>query len=258
MEALAQEHKPKMIVAGASAYPRIIDFERIAQIAKEIGAYVMVDMAHIAGLVAAGLHPNPVPFCDFVTTTTHKTLRGPRGGMIFCKEEYAKAIDKAIFPGIQGGPLMHVIAAKAVCLKEASTDEFIEYQNQVVKNSKALANALLDKDYNLVSGGTDNHLILLDVRSKNLTGKEAEHLLDEVGITVNKNAIPYDPESPNVTSGIRIGTPALTSRGMKEQEMEKIAELMDQALTHGQDERIKAKTSKAVRALCDQFPLYSK
>ena len=247
-----------MIVAGASAYPRIIDFERIAQIAKEIGAYVMVDMAHIAGLVAAGLHPNPVPFCDFVTTTTHKTLRGPRGGMIFCKEEYAKAIDKAIFPGIQGGPLMHVIAAKAVCLKEASTDEFIEYQNQVVKNSKALANALLDKDYNLVSGGTDNHLILLDVRSKNLTGKEAEHLLDEVGITVNKNAIPYDPESPNVTSGIRIGTPALTSRGMKEQEMEKIAELMDQALTHGQDERIKAKTSKAVRALCDQFPLYSK
>jgi glycine hydroxymethyltransferase len=258
LEALAQEHKPKMIVAGASAYPRIIDFERISEIAKEIGAYVMVDMAHIAGLVAAGLHPNPVPFCDFVTTTTHKTLRGPRGGMIFCKEEYAKAIDKAIFPGIQGGPLMHVIAAKAVCLKEASTDEFTEYQNQVVNNAKALAKALLDKGYNLVSGGTDNHLILLDVRCKNLTGKEAEHLLDEVGITVNKNAIPYDPESPNVTSGIRIGTPALTSRGMKEQEMEIIAELMDQALTHGQDERIKAKTSKAIKALCDQFPLYSK
>jgi glycine hydroxymethyltransferase len=258
LEALAQEHKPKMIVAGASAYPRIIDFERISKIAKEIGAYVMVDMAHIAGLVAAGLHPNPVPFCDFVTTTTHKTLRGPRGGMIFCKEEYAKAIDKAIFPGIQGGPLMHVIAAKAVCLKEASTDEFTEYQNQVVNNAKALAKALLDKGYNLVSGGTDNHLILLDVRCKNLTGKEAEHLLDEVGITVNKNAIPYDPESPNVTSGIRIGTPALTSRGMKEQEMEIIAELMDQALTHGQDERIKAKTSKAIKALCDQFPLYSK
>jgi glycine hydroxymethyltransferase len=258
LEALAQEHKPKMIVAGASAYPRIIDFERISEIAKEIGAYVMVDMAHIAGLVAAGLHPNPVPFCDFVTTTTHKTLRGPRGGMIFCKEEYAKAIDKAIFPGIQGGPLMHVIAAKAVCLKEASTDEFTEYQNQVVNNAKALAKALLDKGYNLVSGGTDNHLILLDVRCKNLTGKEAEHLLDEVGITVNKNAIPYDPESPNVTSGIRIGTPALTSRGMKEQEMEIIAELMDQALTHGQDECIKAKTSKAIKALCDQFPLYSK
>jgi glycine hydroxymethyltransferase len=218
----------------------------------------MVDMAHIAGLVAAGLHPNPVPVCDFVTTTTHKTLRGPRGGIIFCKEEYAKAIDKAIFPGIQGGPLMHVIAAKAVCLKEASTDEFVEYQNQVVNNAKALAKALLDKGYNLVSGGTDNHLILLDVRSKNLTGKEAEHLLDEVGITVNKNAIPYDPESPNVTSGIRIGTPALTSRGMKEQEMERIAELMDETLTHGQDERIKAKTSRAIKALCDQFPLYSK
>lgn len=258
LEALAKEHKPKMIVAGASAYPRIIDFKRISQIAKEVGAYVMVDMAHIAGLVAAGLHPNPVPLCDFVTTTTHKTLRGPRGGMIFCKEEYAKAIDKAIFPGIQGGPLMHVIAAKAVCLKEASTDEFIKYQNQVVKNAKALAKALLDRGYNLISGGTDNHLILLDVRSKKLTGKEAEHLLDEVGITVNKNAIPYDPESPNVTSGIRIGTPALTSRGMKEQEMERIAELMDEALTRGHDERIKAKTSRSVKALCDQFPLYSK
>ncbi len=258
LEALAQEHKPKMIVAGASAYPRIIDFERISQIAKQVGAYVMVDMAHIAGLVAAGLHPNPVPICDFVTTTTHKTLRGPRGGVIFCKQEYAKAIDKAIFPGIQGGPLMHVIAAKAVCLKEASTDEFVEYQNQVVRNAKALAKALLDKGYNLISGGTDNHLILIDMRCKNLTGKEAEHLLEEVGITVNKNAIPFDPESPNVTSGIRVGTPALTSRGMKEQEMERIAELMDEALTKGQDERIKAKISKAVKALCEQFPLYSK
>ncbi len=258
LEALAQEHKPKMIVAGASAYPRIIDFDRISKIAKEVGAYTMVDMAHIAGLVAAGLHPNPVPFSDFVTATTHKTLRGPRGGMIFCKEEYAKAIDKAIFPGIQGGPLMHVIAAKAICLKEASTDEFIEYQNQVVNNAKILAKALLDKGYNLVSGGTDNHMILLDVRSKNLTGKEAEHLLDDVGITVNKNAIPYDPESPNVTSGIRIGTPALTSRGMKEQEMERIAELMDEALTHGENDRVKAKVSKTVKALCKQFPLYSK
>jgi glycine hydroxymethyltransferase len=258
LEALAQEHKPKMIVAGASAYPRIIDFERISQIAKQVGAYVMVDMAHIAGLVAAGLHPNPVPICDFVTTTTHKTLRGPRGGVIFCKQEYAKAIDKAIFPGIQGGPLMHVIAAKAVCLKEASTDEFVEYQNQVVRNAKALAKALLGKGYNLISGGTDNHLILIDMRCKNLTGKEAEHLLEEVGITVNKNAIPFDPESPNVTSGIRVGTPALTSRGMKEQEMERIAELMDEALTKGQDERIKAKISKEVKALCEQFPLYSK
>jgi len=217
----------------------------------------MVDMAHIAGLVAAGLHPNPVPICDFVTTTTHKTLRGPRGGMIFCKEEYGKAIDKAIFPGIQGGPLMHVIAAKAVCLKEASTEEFVEYQNQVVRNAKALAKALLDKGYNLVSGGTDNHLILVDVRNKNLTGKEAEHLLDEVGITVNKNAIPYDPQSPNVTSGIRIGTPALTSRGMKEQEMERIADLMDKALTSGNDEIVKAKISKEIKAMCEEFPLYS-
>lgn len=258
LEALAKEHKPKMIVAGASAYPRIIDFQKIADIAKQVGAYVMVDMAHIAGLVAAGLHPNPVPVCDFVTTTTHKTLRGPRGGIIFCKEEYVRAIDKAIFPGIQGGPLMHVIAAKAVCLKEASTEEFVEYQNQVVKNAKALAKALLDKGYNLVSGGTDNHLILVDVRNKKLTGKEAEHLLDEVGITVNKNAIPYDPESPNVTSGIRIGTPALTSRGMKEEEMERIAELMDLALSHREDERVKAKVSKEVKALCEEFPLYSK
>lgn len=258
LEALAKEHKPKMIVAGASAYPRIIDFQKIVQIAKQVEAYVMVDMAHIAGLVAAGLHPNPVPICDFVTTTTHKTLRGPRGGIIFCKEEYGKAIDKAIFPGIQGGPLMHVIAAKAVCLKEASTDDFVKYQNQVVNNAKALAKALLDKGYNLISGGTDNHLILVDVRNKNLTGKEAEHILDEVGITVNKNAIPYDPESPNVTSGIRIGTPALTSRGMKEQQMEMIAQLMDQALTHGKDERVKAKVSKEIKALCEEFPLYSK
>jgi glycine hydroxymethyltransferase len=258
LEALTKKHKPKMIVAGASAYPRIIDFQKIAQIAKQVGAYVMVDMAHIAGLVAAGQHPNPVPLCDFVTTTTHKTLRGPRGGIIFCKQEYGKAIDKAIFPGIQGGPLMHVIAAKAVCLKEASTDEFVKYQNQVVNNAKSLAKALLDKGYNLVSGGTDNHLILVDVRNKNLTGKEAEHILDEVGITVNKNAIPYDPESPNVTSGIRIGTPALTSRGMKEQEMERIAELMDQALTHGEDERVKAKISKEIKALCEEYPLYSK
>jgi len=258
LEALAKQHKPKMIVAGASAYPRIIDFQKIADIAKQVGAYVMVDMAHIAGLVAAGLHPNPVPVCDFVTTTTHKTLRGPRGGIIFCKEEYGKAIDKAIFPGIQGGPLMHVIAAKAVCLKEASTEEFVEYQNQVVKNAKALAQALLDKGFTLVSGGTDNHLILVDVRNKNLTGKEAEHLLDEVGITVNKNAIPFDPASPNVTSGIRIGTPALTSRGMKEQEMLRIAELMDKALTNGKDERVKAKIAREVKALCEEFPLYSK
>ncbi len=257
LEDLAQKHKPKMIVSGASAYPRIIDFERIAKIAEKVGAYVMADMAHIAGLVAAGLHPNPVPVCDFVTTTTHKTLRGPRGGMIFCKAEYAKAIDRAIFPGTQGGPLMHVIAAKAVCLKEASTDGFVKYQHQIVSNAKALAKALLGKGYDLVSGGTDNHMILLDVRSKDLTGKEAERLLDEVGITVNKNAIPYDPESPNITSGIRIGTPALTSRGMKEQEMETIAELIDRALSNGQDEHIKTKIAKTIKTLCDDFPLYT-
>ncbi|AYO31824.1 aminotransferase class I/II-fold pyridoxal phosphate-dependent enzyme [Biomaibacter acetigenes] len=258
VEALAEEHKPRMIVAGASAYPRIIDFVRLSGIAKKVGAYFMVDMAHIAGLVAAGIHPSPVPVADFVTTTTHKTLRGPRGGMILCKEEYAKIIDKAIFPGTQGGPLMHVIAAKAVCLKEALTQEFKEYQNQVVKNAATLAKALLDRGYNLVSGGTDNHLILVDLRNKNLTGKVAEKMLDDVGITVNKNAIPFDPEKPNITSGIRIGTPALTSRGMKEQEMEKIAELIDEALSHGGDELHRAKVSKAVKSLCDAFPLYSK
>lgn len=256
LEALAEKHRPKMIVAGASAYPRIIDFERIAKIARKVGAYLMVDMAHIAGLVAAGLHPNPVPVSDFVTTTTHKTLRGPRGGMILCKKEYAQAIDKAVFPGIQGGPLMHVIAAKAVCFREAATEEFKKYQEQVVKNAKALAKALMERGYNLVSGGTDNHLILVDLRNKNLTGAEAEKLLDEVGITVNKNAIPYDPEKPNVTSGIRIGTPALTSRGMKESEMEEIAELIDITLTYRDDVIKKAKVIKAVKGLCERFPLY--
>lgn len=257
LEALAEKHRPKMIVAGASAYPRIIDFERIAEIAKKVGAYLMVDMAHIAGLVAAGLHPNPVPVSDFVTTTTHKTLRGPRGGMILCKKEYAQAIDKAVFPGIQGGPLMHVIAAKAVCFREADTEEFKKYQEQVVKNAKALAKALMERGYNLVSGGTDNHLILVDLRNKGLTGAEAEKLLDDVGITVNKNAIPYDPEKPNVTSGIRIGTPALTSRGMKESEMEEIAELIDITLSYRGDEIRKAKVMKAVKSLCERFPLYS-
>ncbi|MGB9840815.1 serine hydroxymethyltransferase [Thermovenabulum sp.] len=258
VERLALEHKPKMIVAGASAYPRIIDFVRMSEIAKKVGAYLMVDMAHIAGLVAAGLHPSPVPVSDFVTTTTHKTLRGPRGGMILCKKEYAQAIDKAIFPGIQGGPLMHVIAAKAVCLKEALSEEFRFYQEQVVKNAKALAKCLLDKGYQLVSGGTDNHLILVDLRNKNLTGLEAEKYLDEVGITVNKNAIPYDPQKPNVTSGIRIGTPALTSRGMKEKEMEEIAELIDIALTAKGDEIKVAKVRKAVKVLCERYPLYKK
>ncbi len=257
VEALAEEHRPKMIVAGASAYPRIIDFEKLSQIARRTGAYLMVDMAHIAGLVAAGLHPNPAPVADFVTTTTHKTLRGPRGGLILCRQEYAKAIDKAVFPGIQGGPLMHVIAAKAVCLKEALSEEFKEYQGQVIKNAAVLARALMERGYDLVSGGTDNHLILVDLRNKNLTGKQAEKLLEDAGITVNKNAIPYDPEKPNVTSGIRLGTPALTSRGMKEKEMEKIAELIDEALVRRDDGLVSIKLSKAVEALCKQFPLYN-
>jgi len=255
---LAEKHKPKMIVAGASAYPRIIDFAKLSQIARNVGAYLMVDMAHIAGLVAAGYHPNPVPVSDFVTTTTHKTLRGPRGGMILCKESYAKAIDKAVFPGIQGGPLMHVIAGKAVCLKEAMSQEFKNYQKQVIDNAQALAKALIERGFELVSGGTDNHLILIDLRNKGLTGKVAEKLLDDVGITVNKNAIPFDPQPPNITSGIRVGTPALTSRGMKEEEMEQIAELIDETLTYKDDEIRKAKVSKAVKALCDRFPIYKK
>ena len=215
-EKISKECKPKMIVAGASAYARVIDFERIAEIAKAVGAYFMVDIAHIAGLVAAGVHPSPVPYADFVTTTTHKTLRGPRGGMIMCKAEYAAQIDKAIFPGTQGGPLMHIIAAKAVCFKEALSDEYKEYINQVVKNAKALAQALIDEGLDIVSGGTDNHLMLVDLRKANITGKEAEKLLDEVRITCNKNTIPFDPQSPFVTSGIRLGTPAVTTRGMKE------------------------------------------
>ncbi len=250
---IALKEKPKMIVAGASAYPRIIDFAKFREIADEVGAYLMVDMAHIAGLVAAGLHPNPVPYADFVTTTTHKTLRGPRGGAILCKEEYAKAIDKAIFPGIQGGPLMHVIAAKAVSFGEALKDEFKEYQKQVVKNAKALAEALKERGFRLVSGGTDNHLILLDVRNRGLTGKRAEELLEQVNVTTNKNTIPFDPESPFITSGIRIGTPALTTRGMKEEEMKRIGEIMDLALDEKNDrEEIREK----VLELCREFPLY--
>ncbi|MBQ4322763.1 MAG: serine hydroxymethyltransferase, partial [Clostridia bacterium] len=220
----AKECKPKLIVAGASAYPRTIHFDKISAIAKEVGAYFMVDMAHIAGLVAAGLHPNPVPYADIVTTTTHKTLRGPRGGMILCKEELAKAVDKAIFPGNQGGPLMHVIAAKAVCFGEALTSEFRAYQNRIIENAKVLSNALLAKGLNLVSGGTDNHLMLLDLRGTGVTGKELEHRLDEVHITLNKNAVPNDPEKPFVTSGVRIGTPAVTTRGFGKVEMEQIAE----------------------------------
>lgn len=253
-EKIAKECKPKMIVAGASAYARVIDFERIAEIAKAAGAYFMVDIAHIAGLVAAGVHPSPVPYADFVTTTTHKTLRGPRGGMIMCKAEYAAQIDKAIFPGTQGGPLMHIIAAKAVCFKEALSDEYKEYINQVVKNAKALAQALIDEGLDIVSGGTDNHLMLVDLRKANITGKEAEKLLDEVRITCNKNTIPFDPQSPFVTSGIRLGTPAVTTRGMKEEDMKEIAAII--AGTLKDYEGFKDEAIRRVDALTKKYPLY--
>lgn len=251
---LAIENKPKLILAGASAYPRTIDFKKFREIADEVGAYFMVDMAHIAGLVAAGQHPSPVPYADVVTSTTHKTLRGPRGGMILCKEELAKQIDKAIFPGTQGGPLMHAIAAKAVALGEALKPEFKEYQAQIVKNAKALSEALLEEGFNLVSGGTDNHLMLVDLRSLGITGKEFEHRLDEVHITCNKNAIPNDPQKPFVTSGVRIGTPAVTSRGFKEPEMKKIAHWMKLVATDY--EANKDKVSEEVQALCEKFPIY--
>jgi glycine hydroxymethyltransferase len=256
LRSTAKSTKPRMIIAGASAYPRIIDFKAFREVADEVGAYLMVDMAHIAGLVAVGLHPNPVPYADFVTTTTHKTLRGPRGGMILCKDKYAKNIDKAIFPGTQGGPLMHVIAAKAVCFKEAMTPEFKEYQHQIVKNAAAMADALMERGFDLVSGGTDNHLILMDLRSKHITGKAAEQVLDEVGITVNKNTVPFDPEKPTVTSGIRIGTPALTSRGMREGEMAEIAGLIAYVLDNMDNAIALEKVKKQVKDLCDQFPLY--
>ena len=252
--ALAMEHKPKMIVAGASAYPRVIDFKKFREIADACGAYLMVDMAHIAGLVAAGVHPSPVPYADIVTTTTHKTLRGPRGGMILCKEELAKKIDKAVFPGTQGGPLMHIIAAKAVCFGEALKPEFKAYQEQVVKNAAALAKGLVSRGFDLVSGGTDNHLMLVDLRNFNITGKEMEHKLDEVYITANKNAIPNDPQSPFITSGIRIGTPAVTTRGFKEEDMEVIAECIYKVASDfdNSKEEIKAK----VEALCQKYSLY--
>jgi len=251
---LAKECKPKLIIAGASAYPRVIDFERFGQIAKEVGAYLLVDMAHIAGLVAAGLHPNPVPYADFVTTTTHKTLRGPRGGLILCREEYAKLIDKAIFPGIQGGPLMHVIASKAVCFKEALSDEFKEYQKQIVKNAAVLADTLTSKGFRLVSGGTENHLMLVDLTNFDVTGKEAEKRLDEVRITVNKNTIPFETKSPFITSGIRIGTPAVTSRGMKEDDMVEIGTLIHMLISDF--ENSKDEVAKRVEALCAKYPLY--
>ena len=255
MERIARETKPKMIIAGASAYPRVIDFERFAKVAKEVGAIFMVDMAHIAGLVAAGVHPSPVPYADIVTTTTHKTLRGPRGGLILCKEEYAKQIDKAIFPGTQGGPLMHVIAAKAVCFGEALKPEFKDYAKQVVANSKAFAQALLAQGFKLVSGGTDNHLCLVDLRPFGITGKEFEKRLDSVYITVNKNAIPNDPETPFVTSGVRVGTPAATSRGFKEEDFVKVAELMRLAATdiENKADYIRQEVCK----LCEKYPIYN-
>jgi len=251
---LALEHKPKLIVAGASAYPRMLDFQRFGEIAKECGAYLMVDMAHIAGLVAAGLHPSPVPYADVVTTTTHKTLRGPRGGMILCKEELGKAIDKAVFPGTQGGPLMHVIAAKAVCFGEALKPEFADYQKKTVENAKALADALLTQGFDLISGGTDNHLILVDLRSKDITGKLLEKRLDRVYITVNKNAIPNDPQSPFTTSGIRIGTPAVTTRGLGPAEMVKIAEYINLCATDFDNKQEEIKTG--VDEMLRNYPLY--
>ena len=255
VEKLAIENKPKLILAGASAYARAIDFKRFKEIADKVGAYLLVDMAHIAGLVAAGLHESPVPYADVVTTTTHKTLRGPRGGLILCKEKYAKQIDKAIFPGIQGGPLMHIIAAKAVALGEALTDEFKEYQKQIIKNAQCLAKSLTEEGFNIVSGGTDNHLFLLDLRSMNLTGKEFEHMLDEVHITANKNTIPADPQSPFVTSGLRIGTPAVTTRGFKEAEMKKIAHWLKLVATDFENSKETVKAE--VIELCKQFPIYS-
>ena len=256
LERLAKEHRPKLIVAGASAYPRIIDYAKFRKIADEVGALLMVDMAHIAGLVAAGLHPSPVPYADFVTTTTHKTLRGPRGGMVLCRAEHAKTVDSKVFPGMQGGPLMHVIAAKAVALKEALSSEFKLYQQQIVKNAQTLSKALMLQGFRLTSGGTDNHLMLLDLRKSELTGKVAQETLDKARITVNKNAVPFDTRSPFVTSGIRIGTPAVTTRGMKETEMEQIADFIVRALNHVADEPALQTIAGEVAELCKKFPVY--
>jgi glycine hydroxymethyltransferase len=257
VERLAKEHQPRLIVVGASAYPRTLDFEAFRQIADMVGAPVMVDMAHIAGLVAAGVHPTPVPHAEYITTTTHKTLRGPRGGMILCREEFAKTLNSNIFPGIQGGPLMHVIAAKAVAFKEALAPEFKTYAEQVVKNAQALAEELVSRGYNLVSGGTDNHLMLLDFTGTELTGKVAEAVLEEAGITVNKNAVPFDTRSPFVTSGVRIGTPASTTRGLKEKEMRQIGAWIDEALQNLENEKVLARIRGEIRELCQQFPLYA-
>jgi glycine hydroxymethyltransferase len=256
VERVAHEHRPRMIVAGASAYPRVIDFEAFRTIADQIDALFMVDMAHIAGLVAAGVHPSPMPYADYVTTTTHKTMRGPRGGLILAKEEYAKSLNSKIFPGIQGGPLMHVIAAKAVSFKEAMTEEFVLYQQQVVKNSQTLGAALVQYGYKLVSGGSDNHLLLVDFTNKDITGKEAEEILESAGLTVNKNAIPFDTQSRFVTGGIRVGTPAVTSRGLKESEMKQVAEWMNRAILNRRDEQEISRIRNEVRELCERFPIY--
>jgi glycine hydroxymethyltransferase len=256
LERLAKEHRPKLIVAGASAYPRIIDFARFRQIADQVSALLMVDMAHIAGLVAAGLHPSPVPYADFVTTTTHKTLRGPRGGMVLCKAEHAKTVDSKVFPGMQGGPLMHVIAAKAVALKEALSPEFKVYQQQIVKNAQALAKGLMNKGFRLTSDGTDNHLMLVDLRKSELTGKVAQESLDKARITVNRNAVPFDTRSPFVTSGIRIGTPAVTTRAMQENEMTAIADFISRALSHVNDDSVLSAIGDEVGELCKKFPVY--
>lgn len=253
---LAKEHRPKLIVAGASAYPRFIDFKRFREIADEVGAIFMVDMAHIAGLVAAGEHPSPVPYADFVTSTTHKTLRGPRGGFILSRKKYRKELNRAVFPGAQGGPLVHIIAAKAVAFKLAMTDEFKEYSKQIVKNAKTLAATLQDEGLRIVSGGTDNHLMLVDLRSLNITGKDAEVALERAGITVNKNTIPFDPQPPLVTSGIRLGTPALTTRGMKEREMEKVGRLISRVLHNIDNEQVIQEVKQEVKKLTDEFPLY--
>ena len=256
VERVAHEHRPRMIVAGASAYPRIIDFEAFRVIADQVGALFMVDMAHIAGLVAAGVHPSPVPYADYVTTTTHKTMRGPRGGLILAKEEFGKSLNSNIFPGIQGGPLMHVIAAKAVGFKEAMSEDFVLYQQQVVKNSQTLGAELTRNGYKVVSGGSDNHLLLLDLTNKDITGKDAEEILESAGLTVNKNAIPFDTQSRFVTGGIRVGTPAVTSRGLKESEMKQVAEWMNRAILNRRDEQEIAKIRSEVRELCERFPLY--
>ena len=257
VEALAKKHRPKLIVAGASAYPRFIDFEKFRMVADQVGAMLVADIAHIAGMVATGLHPSPVKISEFVTSTTHKTLRGPRGGFVMCRKEFAKMLDSCVFPGMQGGPLMHVIAAKAVAFKEALSGEFKDYQSQVVKNARTMADEMISQGFRLVSGGTDNHMVLADLTDKKITGKDAQEVLDRTGITVNKNSIPFDTRSPQITSGIRIGTPAVTTRGMKEGEMKIIARLISEVLTHMDNEKHLQEIGEEVKALCEKFPLYS-